>query len=111
MSIKKTIQNEMDVVYEGLNKLTSILQKQENCINLSLADFAKKLDVEKSPSWLRVVISVRNWLTHILLWVLLALLLSSCFVSGRSITLQTPRVDITADTATAYTWPYNTKFQ
>lgn len=37
--------------------------------------------------------------------------LTSCFVSGRTIQVHTPRVEVSADTATAYTWPYNTKFQ
>lgn len=104
MSLKKTIQSEMDIVYNGFNILSSRV-----CGKLD--EFSDKLDAKETPRYQRVIIAVRNWLTHFLLWILLALLLSSCFVSGRSITLATPKVEITADTATAYTWPYNTKFQ
>lgn len=45
------------------------------------------------------------------LWFILVLVvvfLASCFVSGRTIEVHTPRVDISADTATAHTWPYKT---
>lgn len=111
MTVKKTIQNEMNSVYEGFNKLSDKILEDNSNVRISLAGFADKLDTFKSPRWLRRVTSVRNWLTHFLLWVILALLLSSCFVSGRTITFTTPRVEITADTATAFTWPYNSHFQ
>lgn len=53
-----------------------------------------------------------NILTFVMFWGLVFLLwfsctlFSSCFVSGRTIEVHTPRVDVTADTATAHTWPY-----
>lgn len=38
-------------------------------------------------------------------------LLSSCLVTGRSVYVSTPRLELYADTATAMSWPYNTRYQ
>lgn len=38
------------------------------------------------------------------------LLMSSCFITGRTVHVTTPRVDMSADTIAAFTIPYGTKF-
>lgn len=43
----------------------------------------------------------------VLLSVVASLMVTSCFVSGRTIEVVTPRVDFRADTITAHTWPYS----
>lgn len=70
-----------------------------------------KLNRKKVVTFKSRLIAVRNWLILVLECIIIVLLLSSCFVTGRTIHVMTPKIDITADTATAYTWPYNTKFQ
>lgn len=103
MSVKKTIRSEFEPLYFGFNKLA----KEIHC---DLVAFSKKLeDIKKARSeitFFKRLIVFRNWLTHFLLWLLLVLHLSSCFVSGRTIHVATPRLDIGADTITAFTFPY-----
>lgn len=108
MSVKKTIESQFEPLYKGFNLLAHDLRTE---LSNSLAGFADKLDKQKKPTYKSRVIAFRNWLTHLLLWAVLSILLSSCFVSGRTIHVVTPRVDVSADTATAYTFPYGTKFQ
>lgn len=84
-------------------------------INSRLTSITDKLDEPKEVTQYMRIKFVRNWINHILLWcifvLLLVLLLSSCFVSGRTIHISTPRVEMTADTATAYSWPYGTSYE
>lgn len=44
----------------------------------------------------------------VLLCVVASLMVTSCFVSGRTIEVVTPKVNFRADTITAHTWPYST---
>lgn len=99
MSVKKTIKDEFTPLYKGFNELA-------NEIHFNLVDFRQKLEAKKVPTLKSRLIALRNWLTHLLLWTILAILLSSCFVSGRTIHVATPRVSIEVDTATAFTLPY-----
>lgn len=85
MSVKKTIKDE---------------------IHYNLDAFSQKLEAKIRPTLSSRLIAIRNWLTHVLLWTILSILLSSCFVSGRTIHVATPKVSIEADTATAFTLPY-----
>lgn len=103
MSVNKTLKDNFDGLFRGLNSLSTDLKKE---IHVSLVDFSKKLEGKKSSSFKSRVIAFRNWLTHALLWLILAHLLTSCFVSGRTIHVATPKVSIEADTATAFTLPY-----
>lgn len=103
MSVKKTIKEEFSPLYAGFNKLANDLRRD---VSDSLLAFDNKLQAKKAPSFKSRLIALRNWLTHVLLWAILSLLLSSCFVSGRTIHVATPKVSIEADTATAFTLPY-----
>lgn len=102
MSVKKTIKDEFNPLYSGFNRLATD-------IRVNLDSFSHKLDAKKDSRLKRAVIALRNWISFILLCVILFVLLHSCFVSGRTIHVATPRVDISADTATAFTIPYHTE--
>lgn len=99
MSVKKTIKDEFSPLYRGFNQLATE-------IHYNLDAFSQKLEAKKRPTLSSRLIAFRNWLTHFLLWTILSILLSSCFVSGRTIHVATPKVSIEADTATAFTLPY-----
>lgn len=108
----------MSTVKELIRKTLSDMHSDDvNNLN-QLGNFCKsnfdaiigKLDAKNRKRWINVLIGVRNWINTIVLWLVLALSLTGCFVSGRTIHVQTPRVTVDADTATAYTFPYNTKF-
>lgn len=71
MSVKKTIDDAMGVVYRGLDKVA-----KEN--HDSLAAFADKLEKIRKPSRFAWLISLRNWLTFFLLCAILLILLASC---------------------------------
>lgn len=98
MSVKKVIKNELgnnfESLFNGLNRLA-------NDINFSLDDFAKKLEAIRNPTRYKRLVALRNWITHFLLWCILVLLLSSCFVAARTAYIETPRVKAGADTITA----------
>ena len=104
MSVSKQIKASSEPLYSGLNKIAFEIHN-------SLLAFSNKLDDKNKVTFAKRIVVVRNWLTHFLLWLILALLLSSCFVTGRNVRMYTPHIEISADTATAFTWPYNTKFQ
>lgn len=104
MSVRKQIEDSFIPIYRGLDKIA--IENHD-----SLLRFGDKLDCISKRTFYKRVCAFRNWLTHFLLWILLGLLLSSCFVSGRNFHVVTPRVELLADTATAFSWPYGTKFQ
>lgn len=104
MTVKETIKRTL----ADLSDKELIVYKQvATSVLNSVAAFSDKLDEAHKVTFYKRVVAVRNWLTHFLVWLILALLLSSCFVSGRTIHISTPRVNMTADTATAYSWPYS----
>lgn len=103
MSVKKTIQSEFEPLYKGFNQLANDVRRD---VSDMLLAFRNELQAKKAPTLKGRLIALRNWLNHAILWYILVSLLSSCFVSGRTIHVATPKVSIEADTATAFTLPY-----
>lgn len=103
MSVKKLVKSELAKSNDDLLGVYKFVA--ERVIN-DVATFGNKLDKHTKVTFYSRVVAVRNWLTFILLCIICVLLLSSCFVSGRTIHVVTPKVTLSADTATAYSWPY-----
>lgn len=108
MSVKKIVKEELEK-----QEITSrqIFEYLANRVINTVTAFGDKLDETNKVTFSKRIVSCRNWISFLLLWLILFVLLSSCFVSGRQFHVITPRVDVSADTATAYSWPYNSKFQ
>ena len=97
MSMRKIIQEEMDDVYRGLEKLAMETRIRQN----EMVEAIQSSRPVSAPHWLSILRGLRNWITHIILWVLLCLSLSSCFVAARNVYTKTPWTEASADTVTA----------